>query len=100
MVDPINVSYYGLTDMQSFGTVYGRAWQFRTVGFGHSLKEWADIFSSLRASGYDGIVSIEHEDGFMSVDEGLDKAVANLKQVLIFDEAAKPKAFDIRGSFA
>jgi len=100
MVDPANVSYHGLTDMQSFGTVYGRAWQFRTVGFGHSLKEWADIFSSLRASGYDGIVSIEHEDGYMSVGEGLDKAVANLRQVMMFEEAAKPKAFDIKGSFA
>jgi len=100
MIDPAYASYYGLTDMQSFGTVYGRAWQFRTVGFGHSLKDWADIFGSLRASGYDGIVSIEHEDGYMSVEEGLDKAVANLKQVLIFDKAATPKAFDIAGSFA
>jgi sugar phosphate isomerase/epimerase len=100
MVDPVNVSYYGLTDMQGFGTVFGRAWQFRTVGFGHGLKEWADIFSALRASGYDGTVSIEHEDGYMSVAEGLDKAVANLRQVMIFEEAAKPKAFDISGSFA
>ena len=33
-------------------------------------------------------------------DEGLDKAVANLRQVMIFDKAAKPKAFDIDGSFA
>jgi sugar phosphate isomerase/epimerase len=100
MVDPAYVSYYGLTDMQSFGTVYGRAWQFRTVGFGHGLKDWADIFSALRASGYDGIVSIEHEDGYMSVAEGLDKAVSNLRQVLMFEPAAAPKAFDIDRRFA
>jgi sugar phosphate isomerase/epimerase len=100
MVDPATVSYFGLTDMQSFGQVFGRAWQFRTVGFGHSLKEWADIFSALRAAGYDGIVSIEHEDSYMSVEEGLDKAIANLRQTMIFDPASAPKAFEIDASLA
>jgi sugar phosphate isomerase/epimerase len=99
-IDPVNASYYGLTDMQSFGTVFGRAWQFRTVGFGHGLKEWADIFSALRAAGYDEVVSIEHEDSYMSVEEGLDKAIANLRQVMIFEPAASPKAFAIDKRFA
>jgi sugar phosphate isomerase/epimerase len=94
-IDPNYVSYYGVTDMQSFGTAYGRAWQFRTVGFGHDLKDWADLFSVMRSVGYDGIVSIEHEDSYMSVEEGLDKAIANLKQVMMFEPASKPKAFDL-----
>lgn len=94
-VDPNYVSYYGLTDMQSFGTAFGRAWQFRTVGFGHDLKIWADLFSTLRSVGYDGFVSIEHEDSYMSVEEGLDKAISNLRQVLIVEPASKPKAFDL-----
>ena len=89
-VDPSLVSYFGLTDMQSFGTVYGRAWQFRTVGFGHGLKEWADIFGALRASGYDEVASIEHEDSFMSVEEGLDKAISNLRQVMMSATARRP----------
>ena len=33
-IDPQNVSYYGVTDMQSFSNAFGRAWQFRTVGLG------------------------------------------------------------------
>ena len=70
-IDPNYVSYYGVTDMQSFGTAFGRAWQFRTVGFGHDLKIWADLFSTMRSVGYDDIVSIEHEDSYMSVEEGL-----------------------------
>lgn len=98
-IDPNYVSYYGVTDMQSFGTAYGRAWQFRTVGFGHDLKEWANLFSVMRSIGYDDIVSIEHEDSYMSVDEGLDKAVANLKQVLMFQPGSKPKAFAIDERF-
>ncbi len=98
-IDQEYVSYYGLTDMQSFGVTYGRGWQFRTVGYGHDLKTWSDIFSTLRATGYDGVVSIEHEDSYMSVEEGLNKAVANLKQTLIFEPASKPKAFDIDEKF-
>lgn len=98
-IDPEYVSYYGVTDMQSFGVAFGRGWQFRTVGFGHGLKDWADIFSALRASGYDGVVSIEHEDSYMSVEEGLNKAVDNLKQVVLFEPATAPKAFEIDGKF-
>ncbi len=98
-IDPNYVSYYGVTDMQSFGMAFGRAWQFRTVGFGHDLKVWADLFSVMRSVGYDGIVSIEHEDSYMSVEEGLDKAIHNLRQVLMFDPASKPKAFDLDERF-
>lgn len=98
-IDPANISYYGVADMQSFGNAYTRAWQFRTVGFGHDLKVWADIFSVLRSIGYDEIISIEHEDSYMSVEEGLDKAVANLKQVLMFLPASSPKAFAIDERF-
>lgn len=82
-LDQNNVNKHGLTDMQSYGLMLDRAWQFRSVGFGHDLKTWADIMSALRLVGYDYVVSIEHEDGLMSVDEGFTKAVQNLQQVLI-----------------
>ncbi|MFD0590699.1 sugar phosphate isomerase/epimerase family protein [Paenibacillus sp. GCM10027627] len=82
-IDPVNVHRHGVTDMQSYSLMLDRAWQFRTVGFGHDLKVWADIISALRLVGYDYVVSIEHEDGLMSVDEGFTKAVQNLQQVLI-----------------
>ncbi|MBH5320659.1 sugar phosphate isomerase/epimerase [Paenibacillus sp. GSMTC-2017] len=82
-IDAINVNHHGVTDMQSYSKMLDRAWQFRTVGYGHDLKVWADIISALRLVGYDHVVSIEHEDGLMSVDEGFTKAVQNLQQVLI-----------------
>lgn len=82
-IDPINVNTHGVTDMQPYTNMLDRAWQFRSVGFGHDLKVWADIISALRLVGYDYVVSIEHEDGLMSVDEGFSKAVSNLQQVLI-----------------
>ncbi len=82
-IDQNNVNKYGVTDMQPYTNMLERSWQFRSVGYGHGMKEWADIVSALRLVGYDHVVSIEHEDGLMSADEGFTKAVENLKQVLI-----------------
>ncbi len=82
-IDPVNVHKHGLTDMQSYALMLDRAWQFRTVGFGHSMHDWAEMISALRLVGYDGAISIEHEDGLMSVEEGFSKAVGNLKSVII-----------------
>ena len=82
-IDPINVNKHGITDMQSYTKMLDRAWQFRTVGYGHDMKTWSDIISTLRLVGYDYVVSIEHEDGLMSVEEGFTKAVRNLQGILI-----------------
>ncbi|WP_134699304.1 sugar phosphate isomerase/epimerase [Ammoniphilus sp. YIM 78166] len=82
-IDQDNVNMYGLTDMQPYGEVQTRAWTFRSVGCGHGLKEWSNMMSALRTYGYDYVVSIEHEDPIMSIQEGFTRAVANLKSVLI-----------------
>ena len=82
-LDQDNINMYGLTDMQPYGNIQERAWNFRSVGCGHSLQEWSDIMSALRTYGYDYVVSIEHEDPLMSIEEGFQRAVSNLKTVLI-----------------
>lgn len=88
-IDQENVNMYGLTDMQNYTKVQTRAWSFRTVGYGHSLKEWSDIISALRTYGYDYVVSIEHEDPIMSINEGFSQAVKNLKSVNINEPATE-----------
>jgi len=87
-IDQDNVNMHGLTDMQPYGDVQTRAWTFRSVGCGHSIQEWSDMMSALRTYGYDYVVSIEHEDPLMSIDEGFSRAVTNLKSVLIKDQPA------------
>ena len=82
-LDQDNINMYGLTDMQPYGDVQTRAWSFRSVGCGHSISVWSDIMSALRTYGYDYVISIEHEDPLMSIDEGFNRAVTNLKSVLI-----------------
>ena len=47
------------------------------------------IISTLRMTGYDGVLSIEHEDMLMSKKEGLTKASAFLKSIL-FEENSGP----------
>ncbi|MBQ2706762.1 MAG: sugar phosphate isomerase/epimerase, partial [Clostridia bacterium] len=51
--------------------------------YGNDVAYWKDIASALRLVGYDKVMSIEHEDSLMSIDEGLAKAVEVLKQVII-----------------
>ena len=84
-LDQDNINMHGLTDMQPYGNVKTRAWTFRSVGCGHSMEVWSDIISALRIYGYDYVLSIEHEDPIMSIDEGLNRAITNLKSLMIKD---------------
>lgn len=85
-LDQDNINMHGLTDMQPYGNVKTRAWTFRSVGCGHDLQVWSDIISALRIYGYDYVLSIEHEDPIMSIDEGLTRAITNLKSIMIKDQ--------------
>ena len=44
------------------------------------------MMSTLQLIGYDRSVSIEHEDALMSVQQGLEKAIAFLKDVMITEQ--------------
>ena len=85
-VDQFNTAVNGVLDTGSYEDILRRSWVFRTVGYGHGETEWRDIISTLRTIGYDGAVSIEHEDGLMSVEEGLEKAINFLKPILMYEK--------------
>ena len=78
-----NVRLNGVLDVHPYKHVRDRSWIFRTVGYGHGEEFWRQLVSRLRTAGYDGAISIEHEDALMSVDEGLRKAVDTLRRCLI-----------------
>jgi len=82
-VNPYVAAVDGVLDSKDLTEESRRAWIFRTVGYGHDQITWNHIITQLRMVGYDGAVSIEHEDSLMSADEGLRKAIGLLKQVLI-----------------
>jgi len=88
-LDSFNIRRDGVLDTKNYGNIPERAWVFRTVGYGHDLLFWREMVSTLRANGYDFVMSIEHEDGLASIEEGFQKAVTNLKQVLLSEPPPK-----------
>ena len=84
-IDPINSAVNGVLDTKPYIDEINRSWIFRSVGYGHDYQVWKDMMSNLRLVGYDGPISIEHEDSLMTPLEGLGKAISLLKEVMIFE---------------
>ena len=88
-IDKYNTAKNGVLDTKHYSDELGRAWVFRTVGFGNGESYWRDLVSNLRLCGYDRVLSIEHEDSVMTIDEGLRKAVEFLRPVVMTED--KPR---------
>ena len=88
-IDKTNTAVNGVLDVGHYGNVLDRSWVFRTVGYGNGKEMWNAVISTLKATGYDGVISIEHEDSLMSQNEGLTKAVNTLKNVIITEGTAE-----------
>ena len=85
-VDKYNTAKNGVLDTKHYSDELNRAWVFRTVGYGNGEEYWRAFVSNLQLCGYEGPLSIEHEDSFMSIDEGLKKAVEFLSPIIITDK--------------
>ena len=85
-VDELNTAINGVLDTKPYADEIHRTWIFRSVGYGHAHQTWKDMMSALRMVGYDGCVSIEHEDSLMTPTEGLGKAISMLKDVMMFED--------------
>lgn len=81
-LDEANIKKMGVLSTVPYSQMLDRPWTFRTVGYGLSVTQWKNFVSMLRAVGYDGVLSIEHEDMLMSIEEGLEKAIVFLKDII------------------
>ncbi len=81
-LDPYEIAINGGLDPYPMTRFEERTWVYRTLGYGHDIKWWCDFVSALRLAGYDGVLSIEHEDRLMSSREGIYKSIRLLKQVV------------------
>lgn len=84
-----NITVNGRLDAKNYADKLNRAWTFRTVGYGHDELYWKRIISALVDIGYNGAISIEHEDTFMNNVEGLSKAIEFLNRCIIREEAGE-----------
>ena len=70
-----NARTKGYLDTAPYTDEPNRSWLFRSIGYGHGEEHWKEVVSTLRMIGYEGALSIEHEDSLTSGREGLEKAV-------------------------
>jgi sugar phosphate isomerase/epimerase len=79
--DPVQATTSRLEN-GSLMDIPARSWSYITLGFGHGEEWWRQFCYRLRMAGYDGWLSIEHEDVLLNALEGLEKSVALLKGVM------------------
>lgn len=81
----LNAPVQAITSLLENGSLMdipARSWSYITLGFGHGEEWWRQFCYRLKMSGYDGWLSIEHEDVLLNSLEGLEKSVALLKGVM------------------
>jgi sugar phosphate isomerase/epimerase len=71
-----------LLENGSLMDIPARSWSYITLGFGHGEEWWRQFCYRLKMAGYDGWLSIEHEDVLLNALEGLEKSVALLAGVM------------------
>lgn len=72
----------GLLENGSLMDIPARSWSYITLGFGHGEEWWRQFCYRLKMAGYDGWISIEHEDVLLNALEGLEKSVSLLQGVM------------------
>jgi len=70
-----------------FEAIEKRAWNYVTLGRGHDggLDYWRSLMQALRGVGFEGALSIEHEDASMSQLDGVQESVQFLRAALQAD---------------
>lgn len=84
-IDMYNTAVNGVLDTKHYSDEIHRSWVFRSLGYGSSVEKWKEMVSMLQLVGYNHVMSIEHEDSYMSSKEGLEKAISFLRSVIIRD---------------
>jgi sugar phosphate isomerase/epimerase len=80
-IEPIQAGIDGVLDTRPSSQAAERSWNYVTLGYGHDQLWWRQFCTALRMVGYDGVLSIEHEDSLMAPLEGVRKSVELLRNV-------------------
>ncbi|MDF0698700.1 sugar phosphate isomerase/epimerase [Rhizobium sp. MC63] len=81
----LNTAKQAVTSLLENGSLMNipaRSWSYITLGFGHGEEWWRQFCYRLKMAGYDGWLSIEHEDVLLNSLEWLEKSVSLLQGVM------------------
>jgi sugar phosphate isomerase/epimerase len=75
LINPNIAPVHGLIDVTANDRIAERAWSYVTIGDGHDASWWRAFCTALRSSGYDDVLSIEHEDLALPPLDGIRRSV-------------------------
>jgi sugar phosphate isomerase/epimerase len=87
LIDARLVARDGVASSADYDDWKKRSWSYRTIGYGHSESFWREFVIALRRVGYEGCLSIECEEPYLTVDESLAKSVQLLRHVVPVEPA-------------
>jgi sugar phosphate isomerase/epimerase len=73
----------GVLETRDWDRDQERGWNFRTAGFSKSAVWWRGVITALQATGFDGVLSYEHEDPLVDPLEGLEKGLTFLRESVL-----------------
>lgn len=84
-IEPRNAALNSRIETRPSVQAAKRSWNYVTLGYGQGEEFWRTFCLALRRVGYDGVLSIEHEDMALSPMEGMRKSVELLRRVYIVE---------------
>jgi sugar phosphate isomerase/epimerase len=82
LLHPDRIALHGVLDFRWPAGADTMPWHFAAVGAGRPLEEWEQLLRALNEAGYDGVVSIEHEDPNLGVEAGIETSLRGLESAL------------------
>lgn len=77
------VAESGLFDPTPYGEASTRAWNFAAVGDGHDQLQWNQLIRVLQDVGYQGSLTVEHEDAMLDRDEGILRSIRRVQSMIL-----------------
>jgi sugar phosphate isomerase/epimerase len=88
LLHPDRIARHGVLDFRWPADAETMPWHFAAVGAGRPVEEWTRLLAAVRAAGYDGVVSIEHEDPNLEPEAGIEASLRGLEAALAAEQAA------------
>jgi sugar phosphate isomerase/epimerase len=102
LLHPDRIAVHGVLDFRWPSDPETMPWHFCAVGAGRPIAEWADLLRALCDAGYDGPISIEHEDPNLDPEAGIEASIAGLiaAQQMVAGIGADPGSHPTRSATA